>query len=105
MADLLNLAEVMEEEGESGVSSEDVVDSNKYKLVLGLKEVHILAMFSLIYVGVEVTMGGAYLAVFSVDRVSDSGSFRFGRLERHLHSGAAKWQLQLWLHCLRFLRR
>ncbi|OJT07475.1 Bypass of stop codon protein 6 [Trametes pubescens] len=50
--------EVMEEEGESGVSSEDAVDSNKYKQVLGLKEVHILAMFSLIYVGVEVTMGG-----------------------------------------------
>lgn len=49
----------MEEEGESGVSSEEAVDSNKYKQVLGLKEVHILAMFSLIYVGVEVTMGGA----------------------------------------------
>ncbi|KAI0822943.1 MFS general substrate transporter [Trametes gibbosa] len=50
--------DVMEEEGESGVNENAVVDSNKYKQVLGLKEVHILSVFSLIYVGLEVTMGG-----------------------------------------------
>ncbi|KAH9847459.1 MFS general substrate transporter [Lenzites betulinus] len=50
--------DVMEEEGEVGVNENAVVDSNKYKQVLGLKEVHILSVFSLIYVGVEVTMGG-----------------------------------------------
>ncbi|KAI0642587.1 MFS general substrate transporter [Trametes meyenii] len=49
--------EILEEEGESG-ATENAVDSNKYKQVLGLKEVHMLSMFSLIYVGVEVTMGG-----------------------------------------------
>ncbi|KAI0350865.1 MFS general substrate transporter [Trametes cingulata] len=49
--------EIMEEEGEGGIS-ENAVDTNKYKQVLGLKEVHILSIFSLIYVGVEVTMGG-----------------------------------------------
>ncbi|KAI0367660.1 MFS general substrate transporter [Pilatotrama ljubarskyi] len=49
--------DVMEEEGENGIS-ENAVDSNKYKQVLGLKEVHVLSVFSLIYVGLEVTMGG-----------------------------------------------
>ena len=32
--------------------------SNKYKQIMGLREVHFLALFALIYVGVEVTMGG-----------------------------------------------
>ncbi len=72
MAHPPNLSEVMEEEGESGVSSEDAVDSNKYKQVLGLKEVHILALFSLIYVGVEVTMGGAYSWIVPFRRQSSS---------------------------------
>ncbi|KAI0676540.1 MFS general substrate transporter [Trametes maxima] len=49
--------EILEEEGESS-ATENAVDSNKYKQVLGLKEVHVLSMFSLIYVGLEVTMGG-----------------------------------------------
>ncbi|KAI0332816.1 MFS general substrate transporter [Cubamyces sp. BRFM 1775] len=49
--------EVLEEEGESG-TIEQTADTNKFKQVLGLKEVHVLSAFSLIYVGVEVTMGG-----------------------------------------------
>ncbi|KAI0656948.1 major facilitator superfamily domain-containing protein [Cubamyces menziesii] len=49
--------EVLEEEGESG-TVEQTADTNKFKQVLGLKEVHVLSAFSLIYVGVEVTMGG-----------------------------------------------
>ncbi|KAI0764570.1 MFS general substrate transporter [Trametes elegans] len=49
--------EIMEEEGETGII-ENSAGSNKYKQVLGLKEVHVLSMFSLIYVGLEVTMGG-----------------------------------------------
>lgn len=34
-----------------------VLPSNKYKLILGIRELHLLALFSLIYVGVEVTVG------------------------------------------------
>lgn len=33
-------------------------DSSKYKQMFKLKELHLLAFFILIYVGVEVTVGG-----------------------------------------------
>ena len=49
--------EILEEEGQFNTDN-DAVGSNKYKQILGLKEVHLLSLFSLIYVGVEVTMGG-----------------------------------------------
>ena len=34
---------------------------NKYRQIFRLKEVHLLALFILIYVGVEVTLGGEYV--------------------------------------------
>lgn len=34
--------------------------SNKYRQILGLRVVYILAFFSLVYVGTEVTIGGEY---------------------------------------------
>ena len=52
----------MEEEGEIGTDA-DAVSSNKYKQIFILKEVHFLALFALIYVGVEVTLGGEHLRV------------------------------------------
>ncbi|KAI0631012.1 MFS general substrate transporter [Trametes polyzona] len=65
--------EVMEDEGESG-ATENAVDTNKYKQVLGLKEVHVLSMFSLIYVGLEVTMGGWSVTYILERRNGDSNS-------------------------------
>lgn len=59
---LSSVAEVLEEEGEVGTDA-DVVGSNKYKQIFKLKEVHFLALFALIYVGVEVTLGGRCLGV------------------------------------------
>ncbi|CDO77090.1 hypothetical protein BN946_scf184473.g34 [Trametes cinnabarina] len=59
--------DILEAEGETGSAAENAVDSNKYKLVLGLKEVHILSAFSLIYVGLEVTMGG-WSVTYILDR-------------------------------------
>ncbi|OSD01410.1 MFS general substrate transporter [Trametes coccinea BRFM310] len=59
--------DILEEEGETGNAAENAVDSNKYKQVLGLKEVHILSAFSLIYVGLEVTMGG-WSVTYILDR-------------------------------------
>ena len=38
----------------------DAVSTNKYKQIFNVREVHFLAMFALIYVGVEVTIGSAY---------------------------------------------
>ena len=44
---------------EAGVSPDpQAVSSNKYKQILGIKELHLLSLFSLIYVGTEVTVGG-----------------------------------------------
>lgn len=36
----------------------DNTRENKYKQILGIKTVHLLSVFALIYVGVEVTLGG-----------------------------------------------
>lgn len=35
----------------------NAVDSNKYKQIFGIREVHFLSVFALIYVGTEVTIG------------------------------------------------
>ena len=47
---------------ESGDLRQDpeAVSTNKYKQIFNVREVHFLAMFALIYVGVEVTIGSAY---------------------------------------------
>jgi fucose permease len=36
----------------------DAAGSNKYKQLMGMKAVHLMAVWALIYVGVEVTLGG-----------------------------------------------
>ncbi|OBZ67903.1 Bypass of stop codon protein 6 [Grifola frondosa] len=54
---LKNQDDVMAEAG--GAAGEaDTANQNKYRQILGIKEVHFLSLFSLIYVGVEVTLGG-----------------------------------------------
>ena len=47
---------VKREAGELGAEPEST-GSNKYKQIMGLREVHFLSVFALIYVGVEVTIG------------------------------------------------
>ncbi|OJT07476.1 Bypass of stop codon protein 6 [Trametes pubescens] len=49
--------EIMADEGEAS-SDSDGVSSNKFRQMIGNKDVHFLSVFALIYVGVEVTMGG-----------------------------------------------
>ncbi len=49
----------MADEGEAS-SDSDGVSSNKFRQMIGNKDVHFLSVFALIYVGVEVTMGGGY---------------------------------------------
>ena len=46
----------MQEEGE--IADADNGDSSKFKQMMRLKEVHALSFFALIYVGIEVTLGG-----------------------------------------------
>ncbi|RPD75467.1 MFS general substrate transporter [Lentinus tigrinus ALCF2SS1-7] len=47
---------IMEEEGES--AAQDDAGSNKFKQMMRIKSVHALSFFALIYVGIEVTLGG-----------------------------------------------
>lgn len=69
MASLLKLcidlcAEIMIEEGEEPgevqVVEVGAVSENKFKQIFRSKIVHYMALFSIIYIGVEVTMGGEF---------------------------------------------
>ncbi|KAJ8468585.1 hypothetical protein ONZ45_g17194 [Pleurotus djamor] len=39
---------------------------NKFKQIIKFKSVHFLAIFALIYIGVEVTLGGAYPSIWEI---------------------------------------
>ena len=54
-----SLSEVMAEAGQA--PDEPAESSNLYRQIMRLKELHYLAVFSLIYVGVEVSIGGTPL--------------------------------------------
>ena len=49
--------EVMIEIGNTNPDTQ-AVSSNKYKQIFGIREIHLLSLFALICVGVEVTIGG-----------------------------------------------
>jgi fucose permease len=49
------LAQIGQPAGEKGTS-----EKSQFSQILRLREVHLLAFFILIYVGVEVTVGGKY---------------------------------------------
>lgn len=74
----------MAEEGETS-SDSDRTSSNKFRQMIRNKDVHFLSFFALIYVGVEVTMGGEYYfkwqTLLGLTRIHT-------RLERNLHPGA-----------------
>ncbi|THH32779.1 hypothetical protein EUX98_g1406 [Antrodiella citrinella] len=53
------------------VHPEDSLDNSKYKQMFNLKELHLLAFFIFIYVGVEVTVGG-WIVTYVID-VRDGG--------------------------------
>lgn len=98
-------SEIMQEEGETS-SDADGVNSNKFRQMMGNKDVHFLSVFALIYVGVEVTMGGEYPSeCWKCGRSPKSLTYLPIRLERDIHSRATSWQRQCRLHILWILRR
>ncbi len=60
----------------------DMMGGSKYKQIMGIRAVHYLACWALIYVGVEVTLGGKHivkqpkLAAFNA---------HVSRVDRHIH--------------------
>ncbi|KAH7910277.1 MFS general substrate transporter [Hygrophoropsis aurantiaca] len=55
------LAQIGQEPGEKGTS-----ENSQFRQILGLKDVHLLAFFILVYVGVEVTVGG-WMVTYIID--------------------------------------
>ncbi|KIJ59386.1 hypothetical protein HYDPIDRAFT_100851 [Hydnomerulius pinastri MD-312] len=55
------LAQIGQPAGEEGTS-----EKSQFKQIFGLKDVHLLAFFILVYVGVEVTMGG-WIVTYIID--------------------------------------
>jgi len=76
-------------------------EGNTFRQVLRTKAVHLIALFTLIYEGVEVTMGGEideYLGIRPLIPL-------LVRLDRHLHNWCARRWFFIWIHFVRFLRR
>lgn len=95
----------MQEEGETS-SDADGVNSNKFRQMMGNKDVHFLSIFALIYVGVEVTMGGEYSSECRKRDCSPKPLTCLPiRLERDIHPRATSWQLQCRVYILWILRR
>ena len=66
----------------------DNTRENKYKQIMGIRTVHLLSFFALIYVGVEVTLGGkAVMVVFKLIILILNLAYR---LDCHLHRAEAR---------------
>ena len=92
---------VMEEEGES--AAQDDVGADKFKQMMRIKSVHALSFFALIYVGIEVTLGGEralYGCCFP-----ELVNLATRRLECDVHTGKAWRKCKLRLHLFRILWR
>lgn len=57
--------ELRAETGEEPGEQEDTSSGSKYKQMMGLPAVHLLTIWTVIYVGVEVTLGGMRLVLSS----------------------------------------
>ncbi|KAI0760128.1 MFS general substrate transporter [Fomes fomentarius] len=64
--------EIMQEEGES-LDAENDTGSSKFSQMMRLKEVHFLSFFALIYVGIEVTLGG-WIVTFILEKRGGSAN-------------------------------
>lgn len=54
------------------------VQKNKYRQIIGLKRVYILAIFALIYIGIEATIGGMFSFHFLAPRGTDLSTICIG---------------------------
>lgn len=91
------LKEIGQEAGEQGTS-----DQSKYRQILGQKVVHLLAIFSLIYVGTEVTIGGTQQIKEPFDYFI---TYLPDRLDGHVYNRQKKRRRVIRLHLYRILWR
>lgn len=95
------MPEVYNEEGNAILQQE--TRENKYKQVFSLRLVHYLALFIVLYTGLEITVGGTYCR-YLLQR-TDRSCRSTDRLDRHLRrSSPWRWR-ELGLHRRWVLRR
>ena len=86
---------------ETGATTDN--GGSKYKQMFQLRSLHLMAIFILIYVGVEVTLGGSHKSIDSYSSfASNYGSYRVGG---HLPKGPAWWRTICRIRFFRILRR
>ena len=80
------------------------VSGNKYRQMMRLRDVHFMALFILIYVGTDVTLGGTFsVPVLSVSRsVEETCSHR---LDRHICHGVTRRRCIIGIHLIWLLWR
>lgn len=61
---ITDITELLAEAGQGPDEASTSADS-KFRQILGLRAVHIMAVFSLIYIGIEVTLGGIHTLIIS----------------------------------------
>jgi len=80
IADILTNKDVLLEIGQEHIPETAAQEGNKYRQIIRIKAVHFMTIFAVIYIGVEVTLGGMF--IFPVN------SFLYmilGRLDRNFH--------------------
>lgn len=85
--------ELLSEAGQEPVPAEpqtEAAQKGKYQQILSLKAVHFLALFTIIYIGVEVTVGGEPVLSQHINRRSDFPP-PYRRLDRHFYHPAKGW--------------
>lgn len=83
------LVQIGQEAGEKSNS-----DSSTFRQILSLKAVHVLAFFILVYVGVEVTIGG-------MARYSYRVALKSRRVDRYFHHPDKRRWSFIWLYLCR----
>lgn len=84
-----------------GATEKDTSNENKFRQILGQKTVHLLAFFILVYVGVEVTIGGTLSNPHMT--LCTSSLFHY-RLDRHIHQRRARRRPGIWIRVRWLLR-
>ena len=88
------------EAGQAPDPASEHSEGSKYRQIFRLREVHLLAFFILVYVGVEVTIGGMCQPFLYTQYLLSTDS----RLDCHLHRFRQRWWIIFGICILRFLR-
>ena len=81
-------------------SENQPAQQSAYKQILSLKAVHLMAFYILVYVGVEVTIGGEPIYK---DKVQCMVLKKSDRLDRDVSYSRTRWRVVIWIRFVWFL--